>query len=119
MTPHSIDISNQDGIEIFRVSGYVDAKGGKEIQDAGFDLLKKGSRRFVLDFSACPLVNSSGMVAIVNLAVKTVFEFNGFMVISGLDERKSSLFEMMGIFRAAVSSETLETGIAKAKSAKR
>lgn len=60
----------------------------------------KGVDKYILDFSACTIVNSLGIATILE-ALLIVNEYDGQVVITGLDTLKTRFFKLTGILSLA------------------
>lgn len=116
MKPFDMDQKTIDGMIVFHIKGYFSDYAGKKMQDTVDEHLKSGAAAFVFDFSGCPLINSPGIVAIANIAMKIVDDFRGRIVLCGLDDLKTSVLNVAGVFPTAEYSGTLEESLQKLKS---
>ena len=101
MESYHIEHSQEGDIGLVRIQGYFNAEAATDLQKAGEEILAKKILKIVLDFSACPSVNSPGAVAILDFCLKVTDDFRGRVIIFGLNQLKQSFFEMVGIFPVA------------------
>ncbi|MBF0547248.1 MAG: hypothetical protein HQM08_22600 [Candidatus Riflebacteria bacterium] len=100
-----------DNIPILPVSGYFSGDTGIKMDQIVTDLLQNGNKYIIIDFSNCKIINSPGVVALVETTMRIVGDFDGKLVIFGLDELKVSVFFMAGIFPLAKLARTQEEAI--------
>ncbi|MBF0546797.1 MAG: STAS domain-containing protein [Candidatus Riflebacteria bacterium] len=104
-----------DSIPILAVTGYFSEETGKKMDQIVTDLLQKDYKHIIIDFSNCKIVNSPGVAALVEIAMKTVDDFDGKLIIFGIDTLKESVFFMAGIFSLVSLAQTQEEAIKKIK----
>ena len=85
------------------VTGYLDQEGGKQLAALIEVELAKGFLAFILDLSNCPLVNSLGVAALIQVAIRIKQDFAGRL----LANRRRNVF--FSAANACVSS-TARTG---------
>jgi hypothetical protein len=115
MKPCQIELLTLEQVPVFFIKGYFTEAGGKQLVDMIDGYLEKGQIHFVVDFGGCQLINSPGVVAIVTLAMKVCDDFKGKLVLTGLDEFKTSVLNVAGVFCSAEYAGTSEEGIKKVK----
>jgi anti-sigma B factor antagonist len=82
-----------NGVVVVHVEGQLVITNRAELKDRLQDRLAAGDRRFVLDFSATPYIDSSGLGALVTIA-KRVREEGGDIRLAGLNDDLRQLFEL-------------------------
>jgi anti-sigma B factor antagonist len=82
-----------NGVVVIHVEGQLVITNRAELKDRLQDRLAAGDRRFVLDFSGTPYIDSSGLGALVTIA-KRVREEGGDIRLAGLNDDLRQLFEL-------------------------
>lgn len=106
-----------EDVPVFILKGYLEKDAGKRLNQLADDLFAKGGTALILEFSACSLVNSPGVAALLELSLKVVDDFKGKLLFVGLDSLKSRVFHMANLFRFAQKAESLSAAISLAKAA--
>ncbi len=115
MQPFHLEKEDSDDVVILKFRGYFAGDPDGHVRGLVEEALKNGIRRIVFDFSECRLVNSPGVVMIMEVTLRIVDDSQGNLAISGLDPIKSSVFEMAGIFPLADQAEDIPAAIALVK----
>ena len=111
----TLETSENTGVLIVHIVGYVSMENVGKIHDAVEEFLGRGGRGIVLDFRECNVINSPGTAAIMNLAMRVTEDFQGNLVVLVLDPVKISVFELAGIFLSARKAGTLEDAVTQAR----
>lgn len=96
-----LQISIVNNIPVVSFIGHCKVEG---IADLAAQLQKfalEGHRRFVFDYSACRLINSPAMGEILEAVLLIDGDFEGYVVVCGLDSLKETLFSISGIIPIA------------------
>lgn len=110
-----ITMKYSEGIPVFFVKGYFTDYAGKDLANLIDPFLKEGKAFFIVDFSECNLVNSPGLVSLVNLSTVVSDDFQGKVILTGLDEFKISVMTIAGVFYSAEQASTLEEAVKRLK----
>ncbi len=89
----NFDISRQDDVTIVSMTGQLIVGNRQELKDDVLELLRSGSRKFLIDFSETAYIDSSGLGVLVSLS-KKIREKGGEMRLSSLNEDLRTLFEL-------------------------
>lgn len=84
---------------VLRPCGYVDEKGGAKLVQAAEEMLGKEIQKILIDFSEAPVINSTGISQIIELAEIIVDEKGGDLAYCGLSELAASVFKMVGLLQ--------------------
>ena len=82
-----------NGVLVVHVDGQLVITNRAELKDLLQQRLASGDRRFVLDFTQTPYIDSSGLGALVTIA-KRVREDGGDVRLAGLNDDLRQLFEL-------------------------
>jgi anti-sigma B factor antagonist len=82
-----------NGILVVHVEGQLVITNRAELKDLVQERLATGDRRFVLDFTGTPYIDSSGLGALVTIA-KRVREEGGDIRLAGLNDDLRQMFEL-------------------------
>jgi len=96
-----LKISDQNGIPVFSFVGNCKAEGIDHLADQLREMAEAGQNKFVFDFSACKLINSPAMGELLDAILLVDRDFDGHIVICGLDSLKETLFTISGIIPIA------------------
>ncbi len=110
----AITSREQDGVPIFAFSGYCTAEGGRQAAALVEQVMQAPRRGMVWDFSSCRLINSPGVVALMEVALRVVDDFRCRLVITGVDATQISVFRMAGVFPVADLAPSLEDALLQA-----
>jgi hypothetical protein len=94
-------IDNDTGIPVFSFIGHCKIEGISDLTAVLAELAGQGRRRFVFDFSACKLINSPAMGELLDAILLIDRDYEGHIVVSGLDSLKETLFTISGIIPIA------------------
>lgn len=113
MNTYTLSHVDRDGIAVISVTGYFSVPTGKELHALVDDLVRGGCTRYIVDFSECKLINSPGMVLMMELAMKIIDDHRGALVLTGLDTFKVSVFTMTGVLPLATVFPTVADALKK------
>ncbi len=106
MDKQAYNITSENSCAVVCFIGYC-SNETIETLPAEFSLLcDKNVSRYILDFSACPIVNSLGIATILE-ALLIIKDYDGQVVITGLDALKTRFFTLTGIFSLADQAENM------------
>jgi anti-anti-sigma factor len=98
-------------IGILRVIGYLEEKSGEKLQEMVQRLATQGRCDFVLDFSACPVVNSLGIVKLGDVVLEVTEQLVGQVYLVGLNELQTRVFRLSGLLQEARQAGTVEQAL--------
>lgn len=107
----SLDLKRPKNVPVIEIKGYFSREAGEKALKMVDELLKKGDRQVILDFSNCALVNSPGIVMVMKIAFLVADEYQGMIAATGVDELKNTVFELAGIFPLAHKYDTTEEAL--------
>jgi anti-sigma B factor antagonist len=92
-----MDISHrqENGIDIFSVSGRVDLSGVAEFQSSLVRLIEGGGRKIVMDLSETSYISSSGL-GVFALALKQLQPLGGEIVFAGANSHVQHILQIVG-----------------------
>lgn len=102
-----LTIENKPNCVIIRLDGYLDGETGQQLQQLLEDLLCRGTRGMVLDFSTCTSINSLGVSCLLEIVIRIVEDFGGKLVFIGLNELQRRVMVLSGIIPMAISAPNL------------
>ncbi|MBF0409807.1 MAG: STAS domain-containing protein [Candidatus Riflebacteria bacterium] len=86
--------TEENGIVIFSIVGYFGEKVGEELVEKIEELLCAKKGRVILDLSECTVLCSPGIGSIIEIVGMVVEEYNGTVVICGLDPIKQKVLAL-------------------------
>lgn len=110
MTNSKLEMDLSGSIPVFKFIGNCTLDSLEKLQPELLNLNKSGLNRFVFDFSKCRLLNSPAMGELLDAILLVDREFEGHIVVSGLDKLKETLFTISGIIPIAQEAKTAEEG---------
>jgi hypothetical protein len=111
LSSYEVILQEQSGVTVVKAKGYFSVEAGKTALAGVEGLLEMGKLLFVLDFSECAIINSPGIVAIMDLTYRIVEDFQGKLVLSGLDQLKKNVLKMAGVLAKAQVAESISEGL--------
>lgn len=96
-----LQISIKKNFPVVSFIGNCKAEGIDGICTRLQELAVAGHKKFVFDFSACKLINSPAMGEILEAILLIDRDFEGHVVVCGLDSLKETLFSISGIIPIA------------------
>ena len=96
-----IELKEIEEIPVLQIAGYFNAELGVKVTAMVDTLLQKGKNRIVIDLSQCKVVNSPGLASMIDLSFKVIDDFQGKVVIAGVDQLKINIFTTAGLFPLA------------------
>jgi len=105
--------SERSGFAVFAVAGRLDTKTAPDFEKKLLELLKGGTRRFVIDLSPTEYVSSAGLRVLVMLA-KKLAGGQGRLVLCGMRESVREVFEIAGFTSLFAITATVDEAVASA-----
>jgi len=103
-----LEMELKDGVFSVTVSGYCNETTGDSLVGEIKKVLEEGkARKFLMDFSACEIVNSCGVAKVLDAVEMIGIDFQGKVIICGLNVTTKSFFDMVGVFDSAEFTSTL------------
>lgn len=93
-----IDVNKEKAIVLVVVKGDLDAASAPDLRAKFEELIGQGENQYVIDLSAVPFMDSSGIAALVNL-FKRVRIGAGDVKLCGLQEEVAKIFELTRLNR--------------------
>ncbi len=106
-----LKIDTASNIPVFSFIGHCKVEGIAELANWLGELARKGSTRYVFDFSACKLINSPAMGELLDAILLIDRDFEGHIVVCGLDSLKETLFTISGIIPIAQEAKDIAAAI--------
>ncbi|MFZ2957909.1 MAG: STAS domain-containing protein [Candidatus Ozemobacteraceae bacterium] len=111
----SIRKFDQESVPTFVVTGYFDEDLGKEL-NAQIDIgLIQGKNHVIVDFSACPVINSLGVAQLLELTVRVDEDFAGKIFLVGVSPVIVKVLRLAGVVPQANLVDSLTTALQRAK----
>lgn len=117
MEAFSVGVEERDGCAILHLHGYFDGAAGQALEAELDRQLRGGRVRIVFDFAPCQVVSSPGVASMVELAVKVCDDFQGRLVLCGLDALKLKVFTLAGILDMCAAAPGVAEAVAQATAA--
>lgn len=112
---NQVEITMQGAICVASFSGHLSYELSDNLLPLIDQKLEEGSRSFLFDFSAVPMLDSPAIAAMLQSAEKVVDDHEGGLAFCGLNEICSKVLEMVGVFLYASRFDNLETAIKEMK----
>lgn len=96
-----LNIDGASGIPVLSFIGHCKVEGLEDLSKWLRELAQKGNKKFVFDFSGCKLLNSPAMGELLDAILLIDRDFEGHVVVCGLDSLKETLFTISGIIPIA------------------
>lgn len=98
------------GTGVVSVSGRLNAPAAPEFKAYLGELIRGGTARVVVDFSATEFIDSSGLSSLVS-GLKTAREAGGYLRLVGLNEQTATVFKLTLLDRVFESFGTVEAAL--------
>ncbi|NCB37773.1 MAG: hypothetical protein EOM80_03305 [Erysipelotrichia bacterium] len=92
-------VASHNNIPVFSFIGHCKPEGLAELSPKLSAFAVSGIKKFVFDFSACKLINSPAMGELLDAILLIDRDFEGHIVVCGLDSLKETLFTVSGILQ--------------------
>lgn len=96
--PNEGSVKKRGDCAVLYPGGYLNDIEGEKLEGVCEDLLQKGCRKFVIDFSKAELINSIGISIIIGV-IQKVRDKNGAIFLSGLKKVNYDIFNIVGLTR--------------------
>ncbi len=110
MADNTFTINTAEVFPIINFFGYCTDESLETLRDEVIKLCENDKNHMVFDFSSCKLVNSLGLATLLK-ALLVVQDFEGKVVITGVDAAKKKFFSLTGIFSISESADDANDGI--------
>ncbi len=111
MSSFTVTVRMEDTIPVIIPQGYYSGDSGEQVHELIDRLFREGHTSFLFDFSVCDIVNSPGVVSLMDLVAKIAEDYKGKSVLVGLDELKKTTFKMAGLTHVALVAEGVAAGL--------
>ena len=100
MNVFNVTLLREPGFAVLRTEGYINNLGAERIEQEIEPLLADGCRRFIINFSGSPIINSMGLSILIGV-IERMLEVNGVLVFTDLTEVNAETMEIMGLSQYA------------------
>lgn len=107
-------VYEKNGVIIFSMPVYLSTESGEELKNLAQNQFQNGKKNFVFDFKDCNIVNSQGVTALLDVAMKTIDDYSGKILFANLDDSKIDFFSLVGLIPLVSHFSTLEEAIQQA-----
>lgn len=87
----------KDGISFVSIIGYFSDVPAASLKTIVRQALKQGKFLWVLDFSRCEIMTSPGVASLMEIGLVISDDFQGKLVLCGLDPFKQSVLNLAGV----------------------
>lgn len=108
-----IKASTLDGVVVLAAAGMIDTRGSLQFEREIATHFDAGVRRFVIDLNRVELITSAGIRVLVMLARRVAA--GGGLVLCGLNEHVTSVFEVSGLLQHFTRTATSAEGVARVR----
>ena len=105
-----LQVRRENDIQIIEIEGYIDANGGEHILAECNRRIEEGGNRLVLNLEKSHLINSMGIMYLLEAADKAR-EAGGGMIFCGASPTIDKTFEIMGVLKVASICDSEEEAI--------
>ncbi len=98
MNNFSLSLSTADDIVVLRPCGYVDSLGAEQLEVASSEVLGKGLKKLVVNFSEIEFINSVG-VSILITVIQHARESAGMLCFTNVKKIHREVFDLLGLTR--------------------
>lgn len=109
-------ISEKEDVVIVSFRGNCNAEGLETLSGDIEQYCEKGLSKYVFDFSECKLLNSPAMGELLDALLIVDRDYEGHIIVSGLDSLKNTLFSVCGIIPLAQKADNIKSAIETLKS---
>ncbi|GAB4280383.1 MAG: hypothetical protein Kow0029_24910 [Candidatus Rifleibacteriota bacterium] len=106
-----LELDTSYAVPVFKFLGNCTVEGLSDLNQRLTELNSQGHSKFVFDFSGCKLLNSPAMGELLDAILLVDRDFEGHIVVSGLDSLKETLFTISGIIPLAQEASDVEAGV--------
>jgi anti-anti-sigma factor len=97
MSATKFPIHETDGVFVIRPTGYLDENAGLALRGQFDAPIQKGVRKFLLDLSGAPVINSQGITQILELVETLVYDQKASFGLIGLSDLYADVFHVIGL----------------------
>jgi anti-anti-sigma regulatory factor len=115
MNPFSLEMQIQEGIPIIFLHGYFSGDVRQKLTEMTEGLLSQDLTKIIIDFSGCNIINSPGIVLLMDITYRICDEFKGALYLTGMDDLKKNIFKMAGVFALAKTGDSIPEAIQELK----
>lgn len=108
-----IKANRTDDVVVLEAAGMIDTRGSLQFEREIAVHFDAGVRRFVIDLNRVELITSAGIRVLVMLAKRVAG--SGGLVLCGLNEHVTSVFEVAGLLQHFTRTATSAEGVAKVR----
>ena len=112
-----IRANRQEDVVLLEAAGMIDTRGSLQFEREIATHFDAGVRRFVIDLQRVELITSAGIRVLVMLARRVAA--GGGLVLCGLNEHVTSVFEVAGLLQHFTRTGTSAEGVATVRAAAR
>lgn len=107
-----LSVREEGEIPVLVFSTYFDGEtlGATTVQTVDH-LLQQGKTRLIMDFTGCPVINSSALGTLLNLGGKITDDFQGRLILVGLTELQRRVLGLAGVTLFAEEAATVEKAL--------
>lgn len=98
MNNFSISLKSAEDAVVIMPKGYVNDLSAERMEHAYEEFIKKGLKKFVINFSDMEFINSIGASIFTGIVQKTL-EHNGQLCFTNMKRVHRDVFEMLGIIK--------------------
>ena len=102
-----------DDVVLLEAAGMIDTRGSLQFEREIASHFDQGARRFVIDLKRVELITSAGIRVLVMLAKRVAT--GGGLVLCGLNEHVTSVFEVAGLLQHFTTTPSSTEGIARVR----
>ncbi|HAE39207.1 MAG TPA: hypothetical protein DCG57_11295 [Candidatus Riflebacteria bacterium] len=109
-------ITEEKGFPVVRFQNYCTNETLEGLADKVGSLCDKDKSRLIFDFTSCEIINSLGMAALLE-TLMIVQDYEGRVIISGLNAIQQKFFGLTGVFSLSTHAEDLTQAFTMLQSA--
>ena len=98
MNNFSLSLVTADDIVVMRPRGYVDSLGAEQLDEASSEVLDKGLKKLIVNFSETQFINSVG-VSILSSVIQRYRDSAGMLCFTNVKKIHREVFELLGLTR--------------------
>jgi anti-anti-sigma factor len=99
LTPFSCSTREENKCFIARPAGYLDEIAGTALREAFTEPARKGIKKFVLNLSDTPVINSQGITQILELVEVLMYDHKATLALVGLSDLYTDVFQVIGVLK--------------------
>ncbi len=96
---------------VIGVTGYFTKETGDALTAVAEQHARDGRLRVVVELTKCGLINSPGVVALMNLAIRFKDDYKGSLILVGVHEPMTSVLKIVGVPLVVEMAGTVEEGL--------